>query len=120
MRAPFIFLILFMFLLLGCSDSKTGKGAANTVSLPEKEVSDTTVKMDERMVVPIEGMSCMACVGKVKNTLSELNGVKDITVSLENKNATFLYSPQKISIEEIEQIINAIGYKAGPSYKALE
>lgn len=119
MRAQFIFLILSMFLLLGCSES-TGKGAANTVSLPEKEVSDITVKMDERMVVPIEGMSCMACVGKVKNTLSELNGVKDITVSLENKNATFLYSPQKISIEEIEQIIHDIGYKAGPSYKALE
>lgn len=109
-----------MFLLIGCSDSKTGKGAADSVSLVEKEVSDTLGKMDERMVVPIEGMSCMACVGKVKNRFSELNGVKDITVSLQNKSATFLYSPHKITIDEIEQIINDIGYKAGPSYKAIE
>lgn len=107
-------------MLTRCSDSKTDKEAAETVSLGIKEVSDTVAKMDEKVVVPIEGMSCMACVGKVKNTLSELNGVNEINVSLENKNATFQYNPQRIIVEEIEQIINDIGYKAGPAYKAIE
>lgn len=120
MKTPYIFLILSVFFLTGCSDSKTDKGAADTDSLVKKEVSDTVTKMHERVVVPIEGMSCMACVGKVKNTLSELNGVNEINVSLENKNATFLYNPKQITIDEIEQIINNIGYNAGPSYKAIE
>ncbi len=55
----------------------------------------------------------MACVAKVKKTLSDLNGVDDVMVSLVNKSATFQYSPQNISLDKIKQSIDEIGYKVG-------
>ena len=38
--------------------------------------------------IMIEGMSCMHCVGRVKNALEEMEGVKEVTVDLEGKSAT--------------------------------
>lgn len=37
--------------------------------------------------IKIEGMSCMHCVGHVKNALLELEGVKEVVVNLDAKNA---------------------------------
>lgn len=94
-----VFLISIIF-FVGCSESTK-----------KKEIADGTI--NEKLVeISIEGMSCMACVAKVKKTLSDLNGVENMNVSLENKNAAFQYYPQKISLDEIKQAINNVGYKA--------
>ena len=55
----------------------------------------------------------MACVAKVKKTLSALSGINEVKVSLENKSATIQYNPQNISMDKITQSIDEIGYKAG-------
>ena len=38
--------------------------------------------------IMIEGMTCMHCVGRVKNALEEMAGVKEVIVDLEGKSAT--------------------------------
>lgn len=95
------FLILFV-LLSGCSENSnkskhTDANQANSVSVD----------------ISIEGMSCMACVAKVKKTLSDLSGINEVKVSLENKSATIQYNPHNISLDKIMQSIDGIGYKAG-------
>ena len=72
-----------------------------------------TMTNSKSVELPVEGMSCMACVAKVKNTLSDIDGIYDVNVSLESKNTTFRYDPQKISLDKIKKAINEIGYKAG-------
>ena len=95
-------LLLLFMLLMGCAENsnkskQTDVNQANNVSVQ----------------ISIEGMSCMSCVANVKKTLSDLNGINEVKISLENKNATLQYNPNIISIDKIKQSINEIGYNAG-------
>ncbi len=65
-------------------------------------------------------MSCMSCVATVKKTLSSINGVKEVKVSLQDKNAMVKYDPKKVTIEQLKTTINKIGYKAGDTEELKE
>lgn len=41
-----------------------------------------SVNADKLVNLKIDGMTCVSCVGHVKSTLAEVNGVKDSTVYL--------------------------------------
>ena len=95
-------LLLMIVILLGCAEN------------PKKSKHTDANQADNILVeVSIEGMSCMACVAKVKKTLSDLNGIYEVKVSLENKNATIQYNPNNIALDKIKQAIDEIGYNAG-------
>lgn len=103
MKLVFSSLLLVIFTLLsGCAENndKNGQTSENLTDNVSVEIS-------------IEGMSCMSCVANVRKTLSNLNGINQVKVSLENKNATLQYNPNLISIDSITQSVNKIGYKAG-------
>ena len=68
---------------------------------------------EKKITIPIEGMSCMACVARVKKTLSAIDGVKEVDVSLQHKNATVKYDPKKVTPEQLKKAINKTSYKAG-------
>jgi len=63
--------------------------------------------------IPVEGMICMSCVATVKKSLSNIDGVVEVHVSLKDKNAKVTYDPKKVTIEELKNAINKMGYKAG-------
>lgn len=63
--------------------------------------------------IPINGMVCSACLSTVKKAIKSFNGVKDVEVSLKNKNAFITYYPNLIKPEEIQKAINNKGYTAG-------
>lgn len=76
--------------------------------------SETFRPADEKEVtIPIEGMSCMSCVGRIKKTLSALEGVNEVKVSLQERNAVIKYDPEKITAKELQKSINDMGYTAG-------
>ncbi len=58
-------------------------------------------------------MSYIACVAGIRKTLSGLESVNEVPVSLEDKNAVVKYDTQKITLENIEKTINEMGYKRG-------
>lgn len=63
-----------------------------------------------RKRIGIEGMSCAHCVNHVKETLTEdIQGVKVIDVSLENKCAT-VEIDDNVSDEQIKSVISDLGY----------
>lgn len=76
----------------------------------QTDLNEGEVKLIE---IPIEGMSCMSCVATVKKTLSSIDGVQEVKVSLQDKNATVKYDPEKVTQEQLKNTINKIGYKAG-------
>ena len=55
----------------------------------------------------------MSCVATVKKTLSSIDGVQEVKASLQDKNATVKYDPEKVTQEQLKNTINKIGYKAG-------
>ncbi|MCE5195452.1 MAG: cation transporter [Nitrospiraceae bacterium] len=59
--------------------------------------------------IKIEGMSCMHCVGKVRQTLLGLSGVLDALVEVGSASVT--YDEKKVSRHDIESAIMKAGYK---------
>jgi len=82
---------------------------------PAEAAATAPVPGGEIVVVPIEGMSCSACVARVKSTLKEIDGVGDAHVSLEHRAAEIRYDPAKVSPTKLTQAINDLGYQAGLS-----
>ncbi|XP_041356839.1 LOW QUALITY PROTEIN: copper-transporting ATPase 1-like [Gigantopelta aegis] len=63
-------------------------------------------------VIDIEGMTCMSCVRTIEGMISKLDGIQQITVSLENKCATICYDPSKLSADKIANEIDDLGFDA--------
>lgn len=95
-------ILAICIVFVGCSGNNTSN------ELPENRTIN-----EESVTLPIEGMSCMACVARIRKTLSGLEGVNEVAVSLENRNAAIKYNPQKITIDKIEETIIEMGYKVG-------
>ena len=60
----------------------------------------------------IEGMHCTGCSTRLQKVLNNLDGVEEAEVSLEEKQAMIKYDEDKISIEEIKEVIEDAGFKA--------
>ena len=65
--------------------------------------------------IPVEGMSCVSCAARVKRTLKAIEGVQRVEVSLEHREATVRFTPDKVTPDHLEAAINQLGYKAGKS-----
>lgn len=63
-----------------------------------------------KKTIDIEGMSCSHCVMHVKEALSEIDGVSDVSVSLEDKKAV-IEASDKVTDEAIIKAIDDYGYE---------
>lgn len=67
----------------------------------------------EKIRIPVEGMTCSACQSNVRRTIKDMDGVKDVVVSLKDRSAIVTYAPTIVKPEQIQQAITEKGYKAG-------
>ena len=106
MKLSFSFVMVVAFAISSCAqkDSKSDTTRQKT----ETQAAQTqTVKMS------IDGMVCSACQSSVKKTIKGLNGVKDVEVSLENRNAIVTFYPNVIRADSIQNAVNKGGFTAG-------
>ncbi|MFW2176885.1 MULTISPECIES: heavy-metal-associated domain-containing protein [unclassified Moraxella] len=61
-------------------------------------------------IINIDGMTCGGCVKSVQTALSQLDGVQNVSVSLEQKNATIDYDDSKIDMDKLTQAIEDAGF----------
>lgn len=90
--------------------------ASGSCSQQEKQEETKISAQDDKLktvTIPVEGMTCSACVSRVKKSLRSLDGVTKVSVSLENRNTQVVYSAEKTSADEIVKAIDDLGYKAG-------
>jgi Cu+-exporting ATPase len=66
----------------------------------------------EKVVIPVTGMTCAACQGRVQRTLSRTPGVVDAAVNLMMGNATVAYDPSAVSPDALVETIRKTGYGA--------
>ena len=66
----------------------------------------------EQVVIPVTGMTCAACQGRVQRTLSKTPGVVDASVNLMMGNATIAYDASAITPDALVERIRATGYGA--------
>ncbi|XP_059152598.1 copper-transporting ATPase 1-like isoform X2 [Physella acuta] len=88
---------------------------ANGFPAMVKRIEETTplVDVDELTIhLSVEGMTCMSCVRNIESTVSKKDGIKSITVSLEEKKATVSIDQSRIKPLEVEDAINDMGFEA--------
>lgn len=64
----------------------------------------------KKIVVPISGMHCKACVLLTEDRLSELKSIDKVRVSLKKEEAEIYYQEDKPSLEEIGLALKEAGY----------
>jgi copper chaperone len=66
----------------------------------------------ETVTIKVGGMSCQGCVGSVDRVLRALDGVAQVSVSLEPAQATVVYEPQRVGLGAIKAAIEGAGFDA--------
>lgn len=64
-----------------------------------------------KQTIPIKGITCAACVKRVEDALSSLNGVLSVTVNIATERATVEYIPTQVGIREFRKAIKEAGYE---------
>lgn len=63
-----------------------------------------------QVTLPIQGMTCAACVGRVEKVLKNLAGVTDARVNLATNKATVDFDSDKIGIPDMVKAVADLGY----------
>ena len=100
-----LFVLVGAALLLGSPGYVLAAGPSSAVSESKPDL--------KTVIIPVEGMVCVACAATVKKTLKSLDGVFRVEVSLEKRTAQVTYAANKLSSDRIVAAVNKLGYKAG-------
>ncbi|MHB1294903.1 MAG: heavy metal translocating P-type ATPase [Anaerolineae bacterium] len=74
----------------------------------------------ERAILPIEGMTCAACVRHVERALSKVEGVLSVNVNLATERASVEYLPGMVTLEMLRDAVRAAGYDVLQEQAATE
>lgn len=66
----------------------------------------------EKIDLKIEGMHCGSCAVGIQMLVSQMDGVKSVEVSYDDKKGTFEFDPAKVSKDAIVKSISELGYTA--------
>ncbi|HEU5062010.1 MAG TPA: heavy metal translocating P-type ATPase [Solirubrobacterales bacterium] len=66
---------------------------------------------EERLELPIEGMTCSSCAGRIEKSLNKLEGV-EATVNFATERATVEFDPERVAPEELVGAVEGVGYSA--------
>jgi Cu+-exporting ATPase len=72
----------------------------------------TTATTTESIRIPVEGMTCQSCVGRITRAVRRVDGVKAVKVRLGDETATVRYEPARVPVFAILAAISAAGYDA--------
>src|SRR5207248_4168273 len=64
----------------------------------------------ERRTLPVRGMHCAACVGKVERALTGVPGVETAAVNLATEQASVAFDPARPSLPALQPAVVAAGY----------
>lgn len=94
------------YLMAAASNPQQISSEAMSAASSEENQANKTV------IIEVEGMTCAGCEPHINETLKKLNGVVSAAASYQNKNVKVVYNPKQISLEQIKNAIDVIGYKA--------
>ncbi|HEV7843255.1 MAG TPA: heavy metal translocating P-type ATPase, partial [Pyrinomonadaceae bacterium] len=73
---------------------------------------------DERIDLPITGMTCAACARRIERKLSKAPGVSRAGVNFATSRATVEYDPQATGVRELIDAVKAVGYGTAGTIRA--
>ena len=58
----------------------------------------------------VTGMSCAACSARIEKVLGKMDGIEEANVNLATETSTVVYNPKKITVQDIKDKVEKIGY----------
>lgn len=77
----------------------------------EKEIILVDKSNIEKMEYKIGGMTCTSCEHHIRTEINKLEGIVEVKVSYEKRNALVKFDNSKTTVVDIEKAINSTGYK---------
>jgi P-type Cu+ transporter len=65
----------------------------------------------EKLDLPIEGMTCSSCAGRVEKSLNQLEGV-EASVNFATERASVSFDPERVEPEQLVGAVASVGYSA--------
>src|SRR4030066_1996675 len=65
----------------------------------------------EKVVLPIQGMTCASCVNKVERALRSQKGVIQAGVNFATERASVEYIPEEVTIRDLKKAVEEAGYQ---------
>lgn len=73
----------------------------------------------QEVTLPIEGMTCAACSNRIEKVLNKIDGV-EAQVNLTTERATVHYDEDKLSLSDISERIDKLGYQVRPAHAEFD
>ncbi|MEX0785395.1 MAG: heavy metal translocating P-type ATPase, partial [Dehalococcoidia bacterium] len=73
-----------------------------------------TTRTNERITIPVRGMTCASCVSKVEGSLAHVAGVENAAVNLATEEATVDFDPAACTLDDLYRAVEAAGYEPKP------
>ena len=71
----------------------------------------------QKVILPVQGMSCASCVNRIKATLRQVPGVVAANINFATEKAAVEYILGQVTIKDLAKTIEAAGYKIFEIYK---
>ena len=71
--------------------------------------------MSETKQIKVNGMHCNSCVLAVQNSLEDVDGIENAKADLESGNVQIELDTNKVSIEDINEAIQDVGFELDPN-----
>ena len=65
----------------------------------------------EKVLLPIQGMTCASCVNKVEKALNSLKGVVHASVNFATERASVEYIPEEVTVRDLKRAVREAGYQ---------
>jgi copper ion binding protein len=82
--------------------------SSNTIAVEQSGFGEFT-----QITIPVEGMTCNSCNTAVEMAVGKLDGVKNVQADFQTKKAVVKYDESKVSVNQITEAIDYLGYRAG-------
>ena|SRR5947208_3066102 len=110
-RSGMLTLLITTVLVLGFAGLNISRYVFASGPVPAQTQTQLANRLN-RIVVSIEGLSCVTCEIPVRHALRRIDGVKSMHVSAATKSATVDYEAAKTNPEQLVAAINSTGYRA--------
>ncbi|NBB20903.1 heavy metal translocating P-type ATPase [Runella sp. CRIBMP] len=69
-----------------------------------------TIENEQKITIPVTGMTCAACASSVENVLNKQEGVLECAVNFANETAQITFNTAQTSPEALKKSVQAVGY----------
>jgi P-type Cu+ transporter len=79
-----------------------------------RDLGYQVIMTTERCELPLLGMHCASCAGRIEKALAGADGVASANVNFATSRATVQFDPQATGVEQLSQLVRDLGYQVLP------